>query len=145
MAKKYDGEKAARKQVQRVEAAAQDYVDAIQAIQEHPGQKAARKKGKMKARWNAAVDSGKWEEGVTGYSLDDLKAKVREVGAERIASGARASLNKSIEFHNQLSDHIARTQDSIDQIDDSTEAGAKQKMNANFDRMKQFKRVRRRR
>lgn len=145
MAKKYDPRKAAEKQIRKVSEATQDYIDGIEGIEVHPGQQAIRKKDKMKRKWLASIDGGKWEDAVGTYSLDDYKATARTLGADRLVTGVRKAEQKTIEFHEQLSDHLSRTQDAIDNMDDSTEAGAKAKMNANFDRMRSFKRVRRRR
>lgn len=145
MARKYDPTKVTDKQVNNVAANTQAYIDGVEAIQEHPGRAAVRKKEKMKRKWIASVDSGKWEEGVTGYSLDDYKNTAKTIGANRLSEGVNNAKDKILDFHTQLSDYISRTQADIDAIDDSTEAGADAKMIANRKRMSQFRRVRRRR
>lgn len=145
MARRYDPQKAAEKQVRKVEGATQDYIDGVEAITQHPGKEAVKKKDKMKRKWLASVDSGKWQEGVESYDLEAYKRTARESGASRLAEGVRRAQPKIVEFHEQLSAHIDSTQAAIDAIDDSTEEGADRKMLENRKRMSRFKRVRRRR
>lgn len=144
MAKKSAADIAA-KQVRRAQEASQDYITGVQNVTEAPGAKAVRKKDKLRANFNAAVDSGKWEQNTAAVSKDQWVAATVEKGGQRFASGVAAAQSNIEAFHNDLQQYLSQTQAQIDSMPDATPEQRKAKMNANFDRMSKFKRVKRRR
>lgn len=145
MAKKYDAAAVTAKQIRRAQAATQDYQAGVSGVTESPTAAAAKKKDKLKAGFNAAVDSGKWEAGLASVSLDDWKAMTLKKGGERYATGVADSQQKTQDFHEQFSAFLAQHMSTIDAMPDTTQEQRLAKMMANARGIANFKRVRRRR
>lgn len=133
------------KQVRRAQEAADDYLQGAEGVTEAPGVKAVRKKDKLRANFNAAVDSGKWEENTKAVSNDEWKRSVREKGAPRYASGVEAARPDILAFHEEFQAFLNNVKKEIDAMPDTTPEQRIAKMVANARAISKFKRTRRRR
>lgn len=133
----------ARKWRQRLEGAAQDMVAGVNAVTVAPTAQAAAKVQTMKARFNAAIDSGKVEAGLRAVSLEDWRAAMLSKGVTRVAQGAQGAETKVADFMGELIPYTDQVRKEIAQMPNATDADRKARMNANFDKMKAFKRRRR--
>lgn len=140
-----DPAKIAAKQVRRAQEASADYIEGVQSVTEAPGVKAARKKDKLKANFNAAVDSGKWEENVKSVSREDWIATTTNKGGARYAAGVEEARAKIQAFQEDLQQYLQSTKADIDNMPDATPEQRDAKMLANVRRMRKFKRRNRRR
>ncbi len=140
-----DAAKIAAKQIRRAQEASQDYIDGVNSVTEAPGQKAVRKKDKLKANFIQSVDSGKWEEATKAVSRDEWVATTVAKGGARYAAGVEEARGKITAFQEELQTFLNSTKAEIDNMPDATPEQRKAKMVANFDRMKKFKRRNRRR
>lgn len=145
MAKKYDAAAVTAKQIRRAQGATTDYVAGVEAVDVSPTAQAAKKKDKMRAGINAAIDSGKWEEGLASVSLEDWKAAAVKKGGDRYASGVADSEAKTRAFHEEFSAFMVGHKAKIDAMPDTTQEQRMAKMLANAKGIAGFKRTRRRR
>ena len=144
MAKGYDPGKATERQIRKAQASVTDYIDGVQGVTESPTLQASRKKEKMRAGINAALDSGKWEDGLLSVTLDSWKASTVKKGGERYASGIADSEEKTRAFHEEFSSFVGSVQDKVRQMPDTTLDQRLQRMMENARAMSRFKRTRRR-
>ncbi len=135
----------AEKQIRRAQEASGDYVAGINATTVNPMQEAKKKKDKLKANFNAAVDSGKWEAGLDSVSAEEWKRQSAEVGGARFGSGVEAARGKIVAFQEEVAPHRARIQAEVRAMPDTTPEQRLARMMANARGMAQFKRQRRRR
>lgn len=135
----------ANKQVRRAQEASADYVSGVESVTESPGARAVKKKDKLRNNVIAAIDSGKWEANTAAVSLEEWKSKTKSKGGERYARGVEESREAIIAFHEEFQPFVQRVKAELDQMPDATKEQRKAKMVANFDKMSQFKRSRRRR
>lgn len=145
MSKQYDPKKITEKQIRRAQNATQDYVSGVENVSESPTAKAAKKKDKMRAGINAAIDSGKWEDGLMSVSLEQWKERTAKKGGERYASGVADSADRVEEFHAEFAPFMASVQAKIDQMPDTTAEQRIARMVANAQALAKFRRSRRRR
>lgn len=145
MAKPYDPTKVTEKQIRRAQAATTDYTAGVQAVTESPTAKAAKKIDKMRAGFNAAIDSGKVADGLNAVTLDDWKNATTKKGGERYASGVSDSQDKVQAFHEELSSFMGPHLQKINSMPDTTPDQRLAKMMANAQGLAKFKRTRRRR
>lgn len=94
------------KHARRLTAAIPDISKGIDRVTENPCQKAAASKEKMRANLNAAIDSGKWADGLNRVTLEAWKDKAKNVGVNRVASGINGAKDKVISFAEKLLPHI---------------------------------------
>lgn len=94
------------KHARRLTASIEDVRRGIDRVTESPTAKAAASKDKMLANLTASVQSGKWAAGLNRVSLDEWKAKARDIGVNRIATGITAAKSKVIAFAEKLLPHI---------------------------------------
>ncbi len=141
----YDPSKAAAKQVRRAQEASGDYVDGVRGVKVSPMQKAKAKKDKLKANFNASVDSGKWEAGLDGWSLEAWADVTAKKGGERYSSGVEAAREDIAAFHAEFAQHVERVKAIIDAMPDTTPEQRIQKMVANAREMGKYTRKARRR
>lgn len=135
----------AAKQIRRAQEASQDYVEGVRSVTEAPGQRAVKKKEKLRANFNAAVDSGKWEANTAAVGLEEWKQVTAEKGGQRFASGVEAARPKIEAFQADLQAFLNSTKGEIDSLPDATPEQRDAKMLANVRRMRKFKRTKRRR
>lgn len=108
------------KHARRLTAAVQDVKAGIDRVTVNPCELAAAKQDKMLANLTAAVNDGRWAAGLKRVTLEQWKAKARDVGAGRIAAGITAAKDKVIAFAEQLLPHIDAGQAKIANMPDIT-------------------------
>ena len=108
------------KHARRLKASVEDVRRGIDRVTESPTAKAAAKQDKMLTNLTAAVNSGKWAQGLKRVSLEDWKKKTRDVGVNRIAAGIDAAASKVVAFAEDLLPHIERGQEKIKSMSDVT-------------------------
>jgi len=113
-------EQVADKLIRNLSQAGEYIAAGIDRVSVAPGELAAKKQEKMKARLIAAIDSGKWASRVRSVDLATWKAAAREKGVPRIASGIAAARPKIIGFMNQLLPHIDAGVAIVDKMPDLT-------------------------
>ena len=121
------------KHARRLKAAVEDVRKGIDRVTESPTEKAAAKQDKMLTNLTASVNSGKWAAGLRRVSLEDWKAKTKNVGVNRIAAGIDAAKSKVIAFAEELLPHIDRGRSKIAAMPDVT-------LDDNINRMVSFTR-----
>lgn len=90
----------------RMKQSVPDIQRGIDALQEHPGQKAAAAQEKMLARLTESVQSGRWAKAVSAVSLADWKTKTKQKVAERMSGGVDAAMAKRQAFDTWLVDNL---------------------------------------
>lgn len=128
------------KHARRLKAAVEDVRKGIDKVTESPTEKAAAKQDKMLTNLTAAVQSGKWSQGLKRVSLDDWKKKARDVGVNRIAAGIDAAKDKVTAFAEELLPHIDRQKAKISGMPDVTLDDNINRMNTFIRGMADFKR-----
>jgi len=108
------------KHARRLSAAVEDVRKGIDKVTVNPCELAAAKQAKMLANLTAAVNDGRWANGLKRVSLEDWKRKARDVGAGRIPAGITAAKEKVIAFAEQLLPHIDAGQAKIKSMPDIT-------------------------
>ena len=108
------------KHARRLKGAIDDMRVGIERVSVAPTLLAAAKQDKMKARLNAAIDSGKWAAGLKAVSLDQWKKQITEKGLPRVAAGIDAASAKVEKFYDQLLPHIDKTVVEIKKMPDLT-------------------------
>ncbi len=103
---KLTAKEAQEKHATRLKASIEDMRQGIERVTASPTAAAANKQDKMKAKINAAIDSGKWAAGLKAVSLEEWKEKVTTKGLPRVAAGIDASAVKVEKFYTQLLPHI---------------------------------------
>lgn len=129
------------KHARRLKAAVEDVRKGIDKVTESPTEKAAAKQDKMLTNLTAAVQAGKWAQGLKRVSLDDWKKKARDVGVNRIAAGIDAAKDKVIAFADQLLPYIDRQKAAIASMPDVTLDDNINRMNTFIRGMANFKRT----
>jgi len=86
----------------RLTSAIPDVKAGIDRVTESPTAKAAAKVDKWFAGIQRAKTSGKYVRGLLNVSLEQWKAKARDVGADRIPAGAAAAAEKQTAFYSKL-------------------------------------------
>lgn len=99
---KFTPQELAEKHARRTTAAVPDMIKGVEAVQVSPTNQAADKKDKLVARWNEAINSGKWERGLRNVSLDQWKTSMKEKGANRVAAGIAGAKDKMVAFYAEL-------------------------------------------
>jgi len=92
----------------------------IARVTASPTAAAAAKQDKMKAKINAAIDSGKWAAGLRSVSLEEWKDKVTTKGLPRVAAGIDAAAPKVEKFYSQLLPHIDTVKANVSKMPDLT-------------------------
>lgn len=103
---KLNAKEAQEKHANRLKGAIEDIRSGISKVTVSPTALAASKQDKMKARLNAAIDSGKWAGGLKAVSLEEWKEKITTKGLPRIATGIDGAAAKVEKFYTQLLPHI---------------------------------------
>ena len=129
------------KHARRLKGAVEDIRKGIDRVTENPCEKAAAKQDKMLTNLTAAVQSGKWANGLKRVPLEKWKKQARDVGVNRIAAGIDAAKEKTISFAEQLLPHIDRQQEKIKAMPDVTLDDNINRMTAFVRGMAEFKRT----
>ena len=104
----------------RLKGAIEDMRSGIDRVTVSPTAQAAAKQEKMKARINAAIDSGKWAAGLRAVSLEEWKDKITTKGLPRVAAGIDAAAGKVEKFYGQLLPHIDKVKVDVQKLPDLT-------------------------
>lgn len=116
----YDPRKAAEKQIRRAQEATQDYLDGVRSPKKNPMQAAKAAKGKLKQNFNAAVDSGRWEQGLDSVTQDEWSRLASEKGAPRFAPGVEAARDDITAFHEESAAISSRIEAQVDAMPSDT-------------------------
>ena len=108
------------KHARRLKGSIEDMRAGIARVTSSPTAAAAAKQDKMKAKINAAIDSGKWAAGLRAVSLEEWKDKVTTKGLPRVAAGIDAASGKVEKFYTQLLPHIDSERSKIAKMPDLT-------------------------
>ena len=108
------------KHARRLKGSIEDMRMGIEKVTSSPTAAAAAKQDKMKAKINAAIDSGKWAQGLRAVSLEEWKEKITSKGLPRIASGIDGAGAKVEKFYTQLLPHIDSQVANIKKLPDLT-------------------------
>lgn len=104
----------------RMKGSISDIQTGIDLVTESPTEKAVQKADKMKANINAALDSGRWANGLKAVSLSEWKTKTRAKVAERMSSGVDGSMGKRQKFDGYLVNQLNAVLPEIAQMPDMT-------------------------
>ena len=113
-------EEFADKYARRLKGAISDIKSGVERVNESPTEKAARKADKMKEHLIAAIDSGKWQNGLRRVTLDEWKDKMINKGLNRISAGVDASKGKVQDFASQLLPYIDEGVNKVKSMPDLT-------------------------
>jgi len=110
----------AEKLARNLKNALDDIRKGVDRVSEAPGKKAAAKKDKMRANLMAAIDSGKWEQNVASYPLEDWKEDMKTKGINNIPTGIDRAKNKIVKFAQQQDEHQAKIDSKLKSMPDLT-------------------------
>lgn len=110
----------AQKWAQNLGASTTSIQNGVNAVQTAPGQIAASRQALMKAKLNAAIDSGKWASRVGNVSLSDWKSAMLNKGVQRVASGAQAAQPKMQAFLTDFLPVAAQVSQTVDAMPKNT-------------------------
>lgn len=96
----------AEKWVRNLGAATQDIARGVDQVTQAPGVAAARQKDVWIAKIQASQE--KWARNVARVSVEEWRAKMKDVGIPRIASGAAANQGKMQQFAAEFLPHLDR-------------------------------------
>lgn len=85
----------------------------IDRVTESPMQKAAANEEKWFQGLQKAKSSGKFKRGLMNVTLEQWKAKTRDVGADRIPAGATAAQEKSVSFYGKLLPYVDKVKAEV--------------------------------
>lgn len=83
---------------QAMQSASTAYGEGIDSVTVNPMEKAAQNEAGYLQGVNDAVSSGKWAAGLRRVTLSDWKTNAKTKGAQRLAAGAKAAVNKVQQF-----------------------------------------------
>lgn len=130
----------AEKWARKLAGATEDIRVGIEAVTEAPSQKAIQKKEKMKQRIIQAIDSGKWERGLSKVTLEEWKDAFINKGLTRIGTGAEQGRRKMEDFMAQLIPYVENLKTQVNRMPDTTLDQRIQKMIAWVQGMAKFQR-----
>lgn len=120
MALRVNAEQFAEKHARRLKASEPDIRIGIERVTTAPGQLAAAKKDKMKAKLVARIDDGTWGRRVAAVGLDEWKKKAITKGVPRIATGIDEAHDKVVDFASQLLPVVDRVRTEVLRMPDLT-------------------------
>lgn len=113
--------------------------EGVMSVTKSPMLAAAAKKAEYVAGVQRAADSGKWEEGLAGVSLESWKESTADKGTQRIALGVEKAAPKMQRFLTQLLPYTARVKAEIAAMPKGTLEDGIQRAIAAMTKMSQFK------
>lgn len=114
----------------------------IDRVKESPCAKAAAKEDKWFAGLQKAKSTGKFKRGLLAVTLEEWKAKARDIGADRISAGVGGAATKMTAFYTKLFPYQQKLQDKVKAMPDTTLQDSLARMNtfvvgmAEFDKTK---------
>lgn len=116
----------------------------IEAMVENPMAKAASREDAWLAGVQRAREDGSYRDGLLGVDFQQWKRDTVEKIQQRLGQGVQSATNKMQEFFSQLLPYTQRVKSEISMMPKGTEADSVARMMANFEKMKQFRFVKRR-
>lgn len=110
----------------------------IDRVKESPTAKAAAKEDKWFAGLQKAKSTGKFKRGLLAVSLEEWKAKARDIGADRISAGVGAAAAKMAGFYSKLFPFQQKLQDKVKAMPDTTLQDSLARMNTFITGMAEF-------
>jgi len=132
----------AEKHARRLKGAISDMERGVDRTTVSPTLEAAKKKDKMRAEINRAIDEGKWEAGLRRVSLEEWKQKMKQKGLGRIAAGIDAAQDKVVAFATDLLAHQDRLKSEVEKMPDVSLEDNINRMTSWIRGMAKFKRSR---
>ena len=108
------------KHARRLKGSLEDIRRGIARVSVSPTEQAALAKDRMQTNLDAAIDSGKWEEGLRRVSLQDWKEKTSNVGVNRIAAGIDAATTKNTAMATRLLAAVDAAADEVNAMPKGT-------------------------
>lgn len=136
--KRISAKVAADRMIAGVQAKTQKIKDGINAVDRSPGAAAADNITAMIANWLEKAQNGELEEALRGVDLAEWRAKTLDA-VGRIGPGMQRSRAKIEAFFDQLLPYQEAYTAEIARMDKTTLEDSRARMNANFDRMAEFK------
>jgi hypothetical protein len=115
------------------------YKASVGAVTVAPTQLAARAADSYIAGVQAAVQSGRWQDGLNAVSLQDWQQACINKGAGRIASGVKEAVPKMQAFLTQLIPYTERLKAQIRAMPKTNDAEADARLMAAVQGMRQFR------
>lgn len=111
----------------------------VMAMTENPLAKAAAKQDSYLAGVQEAVSSGRYRDGLLSVPFTEWQTLTAEKGSARISAGVEAARPKMEKFFAQLLPFTAQVSKTIQAMPSGTTQASKDRMNANFEAMSQFR------
>jgi len=108
------------KHARRLKAALEDMRKGVEKVAVAPGELAAKKQEKMKARLVEKIDDGTWARRVKGVPLEEWKKKMIDKGIPRVSGGIDAAADKVRSFASELLPHIDKVVSEVARMPDLT-------------------------
>lgn len=129
----------ASKWARNLSAAASDVVAGAEKVTEAPGKKAAANKDVWASKLASPEVQAKWAANVGAVSLEEWKAKMRELVPARLPSGVAAASSEMEKFGSQLLAYQEANVGKVRAIKKVTLADGKRRMDEWFDIMSKFR------
>lgn len=131
----------AEKWQRNLSASGQDIQNGVNEVRINPAQQAVAQQAKMRANVLAAIDSGKWADGLNRVTLDSWKRAMLQKGLPRITAGATEAQPKVQAFMTQLLPYQATLSAQVEAMPDLTLQDSINRMVAWVNGMAQFRRT----
>lgn len=130
---------ATAKWVQKLSAAGPEMEAGVMRVTESPGVAAARQRVKWETRLRESAP--KWAARVGSLQLGDWQKSMKEIGIQRVASGAQAKQGKMQAFATEFYPFLEQVRDRIKAMPSATPQDRISRMVANAEAIKAFKRT----
>lgn len=111
----------------------------VERVTESPMAKAAAASDRYIAGVTAAVESGKYQDGLLSVPLEEWKRLTIEKGVARVASGAKEAMPKMVQFLDQLLPYTESVSREIQAMPKGTLADSAARMVKNMEKMSEFR------
>jgi len=108
------------KHAKRLKAAIDDMRAGVEKVTTAPGEKAAKKVDKMRARLLEKIDDGTWASRVSAVSLEEWKRKMLNKGLPRVSQGIDEAADKVRDFAAQLLPYQDSLRAKVERMPDLT-------------------------
>lgn len=129
---------ATAKWVEKLSATGPEMEAGVMAVTEAPGVAAARERQKWAQR--VRESEAKWATNVQRVSLADWQKSMKEIGIQRVASGAQAKQGKMLAFATEFYPFLEQVRSRIKAMPSTTPQQRIARMVANAEAIKGFKR-----
>lgn len=128
----------ASKWVTRTSAAAQDYAQGVAQTDIDPTQRAIQAQGRLRSEFLAAVDSGKWANGLQRVGKAGWQQAVASKGVQNFSTGVAAAEAKVAQAFGPLLAFESSLQQTIQAMPNVTDADRNNRMLAWANGMRQY-------